>query len=77
VSLRNVEDLLAKRGIDICHETVRLWWNRFGPLFAGAIRKRRVALRRGSPEWRWRLDEVFVTPRPPVYLQTTPLSRHG
>jgi transposase-like protein len=30
LSLRNVEDLLAERGIDICHETVRLWWNRFG-----------------------------------------------
>ena len=32
LSLRNVEDLLAERGIDICHETVRLWWNRFGPM---------------------------------------------
>jgi putative transposase len=34
LSLRNVEDLLFERGIDICHETVRMWWNRFGPLFA-------------------------------------------
>jgi hypothetical protein len=34
LSLRNVEDLLFERGIDICHETVRLWWNRFGPMFA-------------------------------------------
>jgi putative transposase len=32
LSLRNVEDLLHERGIDICHETVRFWWNRFGPL---------------------------------------------
>ena len=40
LSLRNVEDLLHERGIDICHETVRFWWNRFGPLFAGDIRKR-------------------------------------
>jgi transposase-like protein len=31
LSLRNVEDLLAERGVDICHETVRHWWNRFGP----------------------------------------------
>ena len=31
LSLRNVEDLLAERGIDISHETVRFWWNRFGP----------------------------------------------
>ena len=37
LSLRNVEDLLAERGIDICHETVRMWWNRFGPLFAADI----------------------------------------
>ena len=42
LSLRNVEDLLAERGIDICHETVRFWWNRFGPLFAAEIRRMRV-----------------------------------
>ena len=43
LSLRNVEDLLAERGIDICHETVRLWWNRFGPLFAADVRRQRVS----------------------------------
>jgi putative transposase len=32
--LRNVEDLLHERGIDVSHETVRFWWNRFGPMFA-------------------------------------------
>ena len=59
LSLRQVEDLLFERGIDICHETVRYWWNRFGPLFAAEIRKRRV--HRGSYSlWRWHLDEVFV-----------------
>ena len=35
LSLRNVEDLLFERGIDICHETVRHWWNRFGPDIRG------------------------------------------
>ena len=35
LSLRQVEDLLFERGIDVCHETVRCWWNHFGPLFAG------------------------------------------
>lgn len=60
LSLRNVEDLLAERGIDVSYETVRLWWNRFGPPFAAEIRNRRVNARRGSPEWRWHLDEVFV-----------------
>jgi putative transposase len=60
LSLRNVEDLLAERGIDISHETVRFWWNRFGPIFAAEIRKRRVASMRGYPRWCWHLDEVFV-----------------
>ena len=60
LSLRNVEDLLAERGIDISHETVRFWWNRFGPMFAAEIRKRRIANTRGYPQWRWHLDEVFV-----------------
>ena len=59
LSLRQVEDLLFERGIDICHETVRLWWNRFGPMFAATIRKRRVHHRSFS-QWRWHLDEVFV-----------------
>jgi putative transposase len=51
---------LAERGIDISHESVRFWWNRFGPMFAAEIRKRRVAHMRGYPRWRWHLDEVFV-----------------
>jgi putative transposase len=59
LSLRNVEDLLNERGIEISHETVRFWWNRFGPLFAAEIRKRRVSGMRSS-SWRWHLDEVFV-----------------
>ena len=39
LSLRNVEALFFERGIDICHETVRFWWNRFGPMFASEIRR--------------------------------------
>ena len=60
LSLRQVEDLLFERGIDICHETVRFWWNRFGPMFAAEIRRRRAANLRAVPQWRWNLDEVFV-----------------
>lgn len=60
LSLRNVEDLLFERGIDICHETVRLWWNRFGPLFAADIRRQRVQRMRGFRHWRWHLDEMYV-----------------
>lgn len=51
LSLRNVEDLLHERGIDVSHETVRYWWQRFGPAFAGEIRKKRVAGGRIS-KWR-------------------------
>ena len=59
LSLGNVEDLLHERGIEISHETVQFWWNRFGPLFAAEIRKRRVSGIRSS-RWLWHLDEVFV-----------------
>jgi len=59
LSLRQVEDILFERGIEICHETVRLWWNRFGPIFAAEIRRRRVQQLCYS-HWRWHVDEVFV-----------------
>src|SRR5210317_684323 len=58
-SLRNVEDLLHERGVDVSHETVRFWWHRFGPMFAAEIKKRRVAAMKSS-RWRWHLDEMFV-----------------
>jgi putative transposase len=60
LSLRNVEDLLHERGIDICHETVRFWWNRFGPMFAAEIRRKRADRLRAWPQWQWHLDEMFV-----------------
>ena len=60
LSLRNVEDLLFERGIDICHETVRLWWNRFGPMFAAEVRRKRVQHMRQFTHWKRHLDEVYV-----------------
>lgn len=42
LSLRNVEDLLHERGVDVSDETVRFWWHRFGPMFSAEIRKRRI-----------------------------------
>ena len=60
LSLRNVEDLLFERGIDICHETVRLWWNRLGPVFAAEIKKKRIQRMRAFTQWRWHVDEVVV-----------------
>ena len=60
LSPRNVEDLLYELGIDISHETVRYWWNRFGPMFAVEIRQKRVQQMRSYSNWHWHLDEVFV-----------------
>src|SRR3984957_19748434 len=60
LSLRNVEDLLFERGIDICHETVRLWCDRFGPMFASEVRRKRVQHMRQFTHWKWHLDEVYV-----------------
>ena len=60
LSLRNVEDLLFERGTGICHETVRRWWNRVGPLFAADIRRQRVSCMRGFRQWRWHLDEMHA-----------------
>ena len=55
--LRQVEDLAFERGIDICHETVRFRWNRFGPLFAAEIKKGRIHHRSYS-QWRWHSRSV-------------------
>lgn len=60
LSLRHVEDLLFERGGDICHETVRHWSNRFEPMFASDVRRKRVSRMRGFRQWRWHVDEVFV-----------------
>ena len=47
LSLRNVEDLLHGRGIDVTYDAVRFWWNRFGTIFAVEIRRSRVQAIRG------------------------------
>jgi putative transposase len=60
LSFRQAEDLLHERGIDICYETVRFWWNRFGPTFAVEIKKKSSAQMRAGKQWCWHLDEVFV-----------------
>jgi putative transposase len=60
LSLRNVEDLLRERGIDVSYESVRFWWQRFGPKFASEIRKKRTQIMRHHSNWKWHLDEMFV-----------------
>ena len=60
LSLRNVEDLLHERGVDVSHETVRFWWNRFGPMFASEIARKRRKQARSHSNWQWHFDDVFV-----------------
>jgi putative transposase len=76
LSLRQVEDILFERGIDICHETIRFWWNRFGPMFANKIRKRRIQTRSYS-HWRWHLDEVFVRINGETHYLWRAMKRYG
>ena len=56
LSYRDVEVLLAERGLDISYETLRRWVTKFGPLFARELRARRP-----RPTSRWHLDEMVVT----------------
>ena len=58
--LRNVEDLLHERGVDVSHETIRFWWNRFGPIFASEVARKRRNQARSHSNWQWHFDEVFV-----------------
>ncbi len=76
-SLRQVEDLLHERGIDISYETVRAWWNRFGPMFAAEIRRRRSASMRARMQWRWHLDEVFVRINGDIYYLWRAVDHEG
>src|SRR3982750_150762 len=55
LSYRDVEELLAERGLDVSYETVRRWVLKFGPLIA-----RNLQQRRPRPSARWHLDEMVV-----------------
>ena len=55
LSYRDVEELLAQRGLDVSYETIRRWVLKFGPRFARRLRRRRP-----RPSSRWHLDEMVV-----------------
>src|SRR5215210_7801277 len=55
LSYRDVEELLAERGLDLSYETIRRWVLKFGPLLARGLRQRRP-----RPGDRWHLDEMVV-----------------
>lgn len=56
LSLRDVEDLLAARGVIVCYETIRVWVDRIGPQIAAQIRRDRPPA--GD---KWHLDEMVIT----------------
>jgi putative transposase len=56
LSFRDVEDLMAERGVTVSYETIRRWVTHFGPIYA-----RRLRAMRPTPTGRWHLDEVFVS----------------
>jgi putative transposase len=55
VSLRDVEELLAERGVSVTYETIRAWCSKFGPTYAAGLRRRRA-----QPSDKWHLDEVAL-----------------
>ena len=55
LSLRDVEDLLAERGITVSYESIRRWIIHFGPMIAADLRRRRP-----KPHTNWHLDEVYL-----------------
>lgn len=65
--LRNVEDLLHERGIDVSHETVRFCCNRLGPVFAADIQEKRAQKLHEWPQWQEYLDEKFANIRGKIY----------
>ena len=55
LSIRNVEELMAERGVEVSREAIRCWVNKFGPLIASNLRRSR-----STPTGRWHLDEVVA-----------------
>src|SRR5213080_2248548 len=55
LSYRDVEELLAERGLDVSYETIRSWVLKFGPVIARRLRRRRP-----RPGDRWHLDEMVI-----------------
>lgn len=72
LSLRDIEELLLERGVDVTYESVRNWCDRFGPQFAQCAKA--VRLRPGRT---WHLDELFVKLRGEPYVLWRAVDEHG
>ena len=77
LSLRQVEDLLHERGIDVSYEAIRFWWNRFGSMVAKKLRQRQRRLYQGPDNWRWHLDEVFLRIKGETYYLWRAVDHEG
>jgi len=72
LSYRDVSDLLFERGIEVSHQTVKDWNEKFGALFAGEIRKRRK-----KPSGRWHIDEVYLKINGQLLYLWRAVDQHG
>ncbi len=72
LSLRDVEDILAERGITVSYETINEWCKKFGRHFANDLRRRRY-----RPGDRWHLDEVYIKIRGKLHYLWRAVDQHG
>jgi putative transposase len=72
ISFRDVEDLLAERGVTVSYESIRSWCTKFGPKYAGKLRKKQARL--GEI---WHVDELFVTIRGQRYYLWRAVDQDG
>jgi putative transposase len=72
LSLREVEELMAERGVVVSHETIRQWCAKFGQTYANALRRRRP-----RPGDKWHLDEVFIKIAGKTHYLWRAVDQHG
>jgi putative transposase len=72
LSLRDVEDLLAERGVSVTYETIRAWCSKFGPTYAAGLRRRRA-----RPSDKWHLDEVALKIKGKRHWLWRAVDKHG
>ncbi len=72
LSYRDVEELLAERGVILTYETVRQWCRKFGQQYANTLRRRRV-----RPGDKWHLDEVFISINGTTHYLWRAVDQHG
>jgi putative transposase len=72
LSLRDVEELLAERGVTVTYETIRAWCSKFGPSYAAGLRRRRARV-----SDKWHLDEVLLKIKGNRYWLWRAVDKHG